>query len=386
MARTPRILHAHSSFDLGGKEARAVALINAFGSDYEHDIVSADATALGAARLIDPAVPHRLMPPEIPPLEGWPSLARWRALAAAISRYDLLLTYNWGSMDAVMANRLFSRIPHIHHEDGFNEDELVRQKPKRVIFRRLALARTHRLIVPSRNLERIAQTVWHQPPQRIAYIPNGIDTALFDTPPAPDAIPGFQRRAGEVVVGTLAGLRPVKNLPRLVRAFAAAVRSLPAARAATATPPPRLIIVGSGPDEPAIRAEAAARGIAGQVLLPGFLAHPHRYAGLFDIFALSSDSEQFPISLVEAMAAGLPAVSTEVGDVREILSEPNRPYLAAPADEASLARHLAALIADPAARRRLGTANRARVASEFTHARMVASYRSLYDAALATRR
>lgn len=372
MTRRPRILHAHSTFDLGGKEARSVALINAFGGAFEHDIVSADRQALGAARLIDPGISHRLMPPEVPPLEGWPSLKRWRALAAAIARYDLLLTYNWGSMDAVMANRLFARIPHVHHEDGFNQDEVVGQKPKRVLFRRLALARTRRLVVPSRNLARIARTVWHQPEQRIAYVPNGIDMALFDLPPAPDAITGFARRPGELVVGTLAGLRPVKNLPRLVRAFAAAAEGKSA----------RLVIVGSGPEDAAIRAEAAALGIADRVHLPGFLPHPSRYVGLFDIFALSSDSEQFPISLVEAMAAGLPAVSTDVGDVREILAEPNRALLAAPIDEPALARHLATLLDSPTLRTTLGTANKTRVAASFSHTNMVETYRALYEAAL----
>ena len=372
--RRPRILHAHSTFDLGGKEARAVALINAFGDAYAHDIVSADAGALGAARLIDPGIDVRLMPPEVPPLEGWPSVKRWRALADAIRGYDLLLTYNWGSMDAVMANRLFAGIPHVHHEDGFNSDEVEGQKLKRVIFRRLALAKTQRLVVPSRNLERIASTVWRQPAARITYLPNGIDMALFESTPAPDAIPGFTRRPGETIVGTLAGLRAVKNLPRLVRAFATAARGVEA----------RLVIVGSGSDEAVIRSEAARLGIADLLVLPGFLPHPHRYVGLFDIFALSSDSEQFPISLVEAMAAGLPVVSTDVGDVREILSPENRPFLAAPADEAALAAHLETMIAARALRAMAGAANRARVATEFSHARMVASYRAIYEDGLAS--
>ncbi len=375
MARRPRILHAHSTFDLGGKEARAVALMNAFGDAYAHDIVSADPAALGAAPLIEAGVRFQLMPVGVPPLEGWPGVRRWRELAAAISGYDLLLTYNWGSMDAVMANRLFSRIPHVHHEDGFNQDEVLRQKPKRVMFRRLALAKTHRLVVPSRNLERIARTVWHQPARRIAYVPNGVDMALFEAPPAPNAIPGLERRDGEVIVGTLAGLRAVKNLPRLVRAFAAAARDLPA----------RLVIVGSGPEEAAIRAEATTQGIADRVLLPGFLPHPSRYVGLFDVFALSSDSEQFPISLVEAMAAGLPAVATDVGDVREMLSEPNRMFLVPSADEAGLAHRLAELIGNTALRADIGAANRIRVAAEYSHARMVTTYRAIYEHTMATR-
>ena len=77
----------------------------------------------------------------------------------------------------------------------------------------------------------------------------------------------------------------------------------------------RLVIVGAGPGQRAHRRRGAPLGVADRLLMPGFLADPARWIGRFDIFALSSDSEQFPISLVEAMAAGLPAVATAVGDV-----------------------------------------------------------------------
>lgn len=370
----PRLLHLHSTFNLGGKEARAVALMNAWGDAYEHDIVSAIPAEIGAAALIDPSVTARIRD-DFPSLEGKPGPRRWRTIAAAMRGYDLILTYNWGSMDAVGANRLFAHRPMIHHEDGFNEDETVRQKPKRVIFRRLMLPAVDRLMVPSRNLERIAREVWRQPAERIAYVPNGVDMALYAEPPAPDAIPGFERRPGEVVVGTLAGLRAVKNLPRLVRAFAAATRAAPQ----TAS---RLVIVGRGPDEAAIRAEAERQGIADRLVMPGFLAHPHRYVGLFDIFALSSDSEQFPISLVEAMAAGLPAASTAVGDVEEIVSEPNRRFLAPPGGESSLGAALAQLIGSDRLRADIGAANRAKVAAEYDFSRTAAAYRTIYEAAM----
>ena len=370
----PRLLHLHSTFNLGGKEARAVALINAWGDAFEHDIVSAIPGDIAAAALIDPGVAARVRD-DFPPLEGKPGPRRWQHIAAAMRPYDLVLTYNWGSMDAVMANRVFAHRPLIHHEDGFNEDETVRQKPARVIFRRLALPTAARLMVPSRNLERIARDVWRQPAARVAYVPNGVDMTLYGAPPGADAIPGFVRQPGEVIVGTLAGLRPVNNLPRLVRAFAAAARAAPGVAS-------RLVIVGRGPAESTIRAEAAREGVADRVVLPGFVAHPHRYVGLFDIFALSSDSEQFPISLVEAMAAGLPVASTAVGDVVEIVGTANRRFLAPAADEAALGAALAALIADPALRAALGAANRVKVAAEYDFAATARAYRTIYEEAM----
>ena len=74
--------------------------------------------------------------------------------------YDLVLTYNWGAMDAVMAHTLFADVyklpPLVHHEDGFNEDEAERPQAAAQLYRRIALGRGAALVVPSRTLERIA--------------------------------------------------------------------------------------------------------------------------------------------------------------------------------------------------------------------------------------
>lgn len=373
----PRLLHLHSTFDLGGKEARAVRLMNAFGDAYTHDIVSAVPAAVGAARQIAPHVDARVLQ-DFPALAGRLTLAKLKAIGAAITRghYDLVLTYNWGALDGVMANRLFARRPLVHHEDGFNDDEAHRQKPARVLYRRLALPSASALVVPSEVLERIALGPWKQPRDRVVRIPNGIDSALFAAPPPAGSIPGFERREGEVIVGTLAGLRKVKNLPRLVRAFAAATRIV--------SVPARLIIVGEGPEREAIAAAAADAGIADRVLMPGFLGKPETCVGHFDIFALSSDSEQFPLSLVEAMAAGLPAVATDVGDVRAIVSERNRPLIAPVPDDMVFGRLLARMIGDPLLRAEIGAANRARVVAEYDEAVMVERYRDVYSQAMAS--
>ena len=129
-------------------------------------------------------------------------------------------------------------------------------------------------------------------------------------------------------------------------------------------------------------AEAARLGIAGRLVMPGFLKDPACYVGLFDIFALSSDSEQYPISLVEAMAAGLPAVATQVGDVRNIVAEANQPFIIAKEDEAGLAAALAKLAGDPALRREIGAANRTLASAHYGDDHMFARYRQLYADAM----
>jgi glycosyltransferase involved in cell wall biosynthesis len=274
-----------------------------------------------------------------------------------------------------MARYLFGGPPLVHHEDGFNQDEAGELKRIRNLYRRLALSAAHRLVVPSEQLERIAGTAWNQPAERIERIPNGIPVGRFALAPDEEAIPGLGPTPGELVIGTVAGLRPVKNLPRLVRAFAA-MRNRNA----------RLVVVGQGPESERIAAEARACGVAARVHLPGFLADPARYMGRLDIFALSSNSEQFPISLVEAMAAGLPVVSTAVGDVPAMVSDANRRLVVDPSDEAGFTAALDSLADRADLRRSLGTANRAKAQAEYDEERMIARYAELYGEAISAAR
>lgn len=372
-ARPVRILHLHSSFSLGGKEARATRLMNLMGDRARHTILSAVPDALGARDAIDPGIIVDFPGDAAPALHGKPGLARYRALARYMADFDLILSYNWGSMDGVMAHRLFARTrglpPLIHHEDGFNEDESVRRNWKRNGFRRLALPTAEALIVPSVLLQQVAAAEWGA--SRAELIRNGIDVAAYANRPSLP-IAGLKKRAGEVVVGTVAGLRKVKDLPRLVRAVAGLPDHV------------RLVIVGAGPEREAIAAEAVACGMADRLVMPGFMAEPHRWIGHFDLLALSSLSEQAPIAVIEAMAAGLPVVSPDVGDVAAMVSPPNRPMIAA--DEAGFRAALAMLAGDAGLRARVGAANRDHAAEEFDESTMVAGYEFLYGRALKGRR
>ncbi|WP_395629003.1 glycosyltransferase [Sphingorhabdus sp.] len=369
-----RILHLHSSFNLGDQESRTVRLMNHFGDQAEHSVLSAVDDAFGAADAIDRRVKVTFPKDAAPSLKGMPAIGRYRQLAHYMKKFHLVLTYNWGAMDGVMAHTLFTRSmglpPLIHHEDGFNDDEIDRLKKRRNWFRTIALQRSNALVVPSKTLEHIARTIWHQPLDKICRFPNGIDTDHFNRRPQRGSFPGFQKRNGEIVVGTIAGLRPIKNLPRLVRAVAAA------------GPNVRLAIVGDGPEHGAIMAEAERLGIADRVMMPGYLRDPARYIRLFDIFALSSDSEQYPTSLLEAMTSAIPVVSTDVGDVKNIVARENRPFIVPRTDEASLAQAIGELANDAGLREKLGIANRSLACALYDEETMFARYRQLYGSAM----
>ncbi len=370
---TLRLLHLHSSFHLGGKERRAVQLMNAFGPGIEHSVVSAVPDQLGAAAALSKQLNVKF-PADFPSLQGSPTPPRLLRIARAMAGFDLVLTYNWGAMDAVMARTLFGNYlglpPLVHHEDGFNQDEAVKLKPSRNWFRRVALKRAAGLVVPSSRLEAIARKDWLVPGEQLFRIANGIPVRAYTGKPKRDAQRGIIKRPGEYWLGTLAGLREVKNLPRLVRAFA---------------PLPdewQLVILGEGPERDRIRDEAIRLGVGHRVHLPGFAADPAKVIGLFDLFALSSDSEQFPVSVLEAMAAGLAVAAPRVGDVAQMVAAPNRDLLGPVGDEAALSVALAKLAADPALRRSVGEANRQRALAHYDEAAMVAAYRQVYAGVL----
>lgn len=371
MPKPVNILHLHSSFSLGGKEARAVRLMNAFGDRARHTIVSGVPNQTGARAAIAKGIPYEIAQ-NPPPLTGKPSVARYEAIAKYMARFDLVLTYNWGAIDGVMARRVFPKgaPPLVHHEDGFNADEAVRLNRMRNYYRRFALPAAHALVVPSNALERIALDTWKQPPTRVHRISNGIPTMLYAQKPDPKGIPGFVKRKDELVIGTVAGLRAVKDLPLLVRA----VGGLPGRV--------RLVIVGEGPEEETIRDAADAMFLGDALVMPGFLRDPHRFLGLFDVFALSSKSEQQPIVVMEAMAAGLPVVSPPVGDVPSMVSAENRPYLTEDRYEVTLRDRMKWLQDSPDNRTAIGWANQQRARALFDESAMIDGYARLYAEAV----
>jgi len=169
-----------------------------------------------------------------------------------------------------------------------------------------------------------------------------------------------------------APLRPEKNLARLIRAFA----RIPAGA------PLRLVLAGDGPERPALEALVRSLNLSKRVLFLGPVREPQRALALFDIFALSSDTEQMPMTVLEAMAMGLPIASVDVGDVKLMVAPGNRAFVIPRGDEAALASALAALAFDETRRRDLGRLNRAQVRMNFPWQRMVDTYTRLYETGL----
>lgn len=361
-----RILHVFATFAAGGPQARFARLTELLGDPFRHTVVAVDGNYEAFAR----CDPSRVRLLEVPRgRRGLPSpadLVRLRRVIAA-ERPDLLVTVNWGAIDWAIANRWAPLCPQLHIEEGFGPEETSEnQLRRRVWARRLVLGGPIRLVVVSRSLERVARTRWKVAADRLARVPNGIAVERYAG--AQPVLPSLRRTPHEVVAIAVGGLRPEKNPRRLLRLVAA----LPAG-----TPPVRLVVVGDGPERPAVEALAGALGE--RVLLLGARSDVPALLAAADLFLLASDTEQMPLALLEAMAAGLPVVATAVGDVRSMVAAENRPFVL-PADrEGALAEAIGRLAADPLLRRRLGRANRARARAVYDETRMVEAWRVLLE-------
>jgi glycosyltransferase involved in cell wall biosynthesis len=368
----PTLLHIFSTFAVGGPQTRFATIVNRLGPKYRHLIASMSGRT-EATQLLSPETDCQLVPVRSSGRNLPANILRYRAELARL-RPDMVVTYNWGALEWAIANRFGPRIPSVHVEDGYGPDEAMRRFRRRVWLRRLGLGHKTTIVVPSRNLMRIASREWRFPETRLAYVPNGVDIARFSAPLL-EADRPFVKKHGEIVVGTCAALRREKNLGRLISAFAAC-------GAGNA----RLVICGDGPERQVLESAAIANGVASRVVFTGYLAEPERALSGFDLFAMSSDTEQMPIGLLEAMAAGLAAVATDVGDIKSIVSAPNQPYVVNVADAAALTGALRTLLSDPVLRGRLGEANRAVVRNEFSIDMMVGAYDRLFGQAGVKRR
>jgi glycosyltransferase involved in cell wall biosynthesis len=193
--------------------------------------------------------------------------------------------------------------------------------------------------------------------RRCAPVPNGAEVAGAD-PAGADLNP--------VVIGSLGRLDRMKGYDLLLDALAR-------------VPGARVEVLGEGTERASLEAQARRLGVAARVRFPGWEPDPRRRLPEWDVFCLPSRSEGFPLSVVEAMLAGLPVVASDVGSVGEAVQPDATGLLVAKDDIDGLVRALTAVVGSASERGRLGAAGRARAAEHFTVDHMARAYRALYD-------
>jgi glycosyltransferase involved in cell wall biosynthesis len=273
---------------------------------------------------------------------------------------------------AQMARWLGRRIPILFTEHGRHFPDYPRRK--RILVNRLLLSRRDRVAAVGEAVRRAVIANEGIPAERVEVIYNGIDLEVFQTSKDRDAA---RREMGvgpnDFVVVQVARLDYLKDHLTAIRAVGNVAARHPAVR---------LVLVGEGPEQAKIEAEVDRLQLAEHVRFLGLRKDVACLVPAADVFLLTSISEGIPLTLIEAMAAGIPVVSTRVGGVPEVVVDGQTGLLASTGDDKTLSEQLLCLAADAAQRRRMGEAGRQRAHAMFSEEQMHASYRGLYEEVL----
>jgi glycosyltransferase involved in cell wall biosynthesis len=172
--------------------------------------------------------------------------------------------------------------------------------------------------------------------------------------------------SGPAVFGCLARLDPVKGIDVLLDALAS-------------VPDVQVEIAGEGAARAGLVAQAHALGLDDRFMIHEWTDDPGHLLATWDAFVLASRAEGFPLSILEAMLAGLPVIATDVGSVREAVLDGVTGFVVPPDDSVALARAMALLGKDQALRHTMGAAGRERILEHFSLQGMAHAYEDLYE-------
>src|SRR5712664_725090 len=208
--------------------------------------------------------------------------------------------------------------------------------------------------------------------QRCRVISNGIPTDSYACPQTPRREWRTKERFGtdDILFVCVARFAPQKNHSLLLKAFAQGPASDPKAH---------LVLVGEGVLREQLEEQAKSLGLAGQVHFLGLRTDIPDVLGAMDVFVLSSDWEGNPLSVMEAMASGLPIVSTDAGGVPTLFERGKEGFIVARGDAQALGNSMASLVRDRETRVSLGRAAARRAKQNFDVSTMVQAYEELYE-------
>jgi glycosyltransferase involved in cell wall biosynthesis len=295
-----------------------------------------------------------------------------RSLRAA--RTDVVLVAHHNRA-ALAIGRVAARLAGAAHVVAAHDMDLTRVGGRvlpRHVVETLFLSDALVLLAPSqgrylRDEEGVGRFPWRRAPEVV--IPNGI---VVGPRPSPADRDEARRRLGlddaDLVIGIAARLSRQKAHHVLLRAVALLHADRPRLR---------LVVIGGGAEEPALRALVAELGIAEHVLFTGVRDDVRELLPGCDVTCLSSVHEGAPLVVLESMAAGVPVVATDCGAVRDLVADGREGFVVPVGDPDALAARLGTLLDDPALRADMGDRARRRAEAEYSIEHTAARFQEL---------
>ncbi|QDT06289.1 Putative glycosyltransferase EpsF [Rubripirellula lacrimiformis] len=360
--------------DVGGMERYIANLANGLSRDrFRVSVICLD--GIGAARRWITADDVELIELGLRSGNSWHAVT---AITDVLQRLqpDIVHSHNWATLlETYFGARRYGEAIHVHGERGTvlgsNScgplKRKIRAATMRWACRRIALT-TNAYCVAKK-----VTAITRSDLSRIHVIPNGLDPR-YPNDQLPEMRASTRQSLGisrdELVFGSVARLSTVKNLELAIRALAAA--------RPTISEPVHLVLVGDGPCLAELEQLAMAHVDAVTVHLPGHQWDPWPYLAAMDVFVNCSHSEGMSQSMIEAMAAGLPVIATDVGDAFEMISRPDAAgIVVAPNDELALT-HAMITMANASMRRSYAAYAMTRQRDVYCLRTMVQGYEEMY--------
>lgn len=367
----PRVVRLITRLNVGGPARQALLLTRELAIDYPTTLAAGRPTER-EGELLHPEVPVRYVPlvrPLRPDADTRAALAVRRLLCE--TRPALIHTHmaKAGTVGRWAASTVSPRPRTVHTFHGHIFEGYFSPAVQRTfleIERRLA-RRTDVLIAISDAIREDLLALGIGRPRQYRVIPLGFDLRPFleIDEPRGDLRRSLGLARDVPLVGIIGRLVPIKDHVMLLNAVA----RLPAVHVA---------VIGDGELRADLEARVATMRLGDRVHFTGWAMDIATVISDLDVVVLTSKNEGTPVSLIEAAACGRPSVATKVGGVGMVVEHGVNGYLTRPGDPEHLATALEQLLADPAGRRRMGEAGRARVREQFSQERLLRDIRELY--------
>ncbi len=277
-------------------------------------------------------------------------------------RPDVIHARNWGAWPDMWLGRLLATWPPIPFIFSFHGLGKAGYMPwRRRAASKVMVHGTSRLFTVSRQSRDLMVTQWGWPRARTEVIPNGVDTVRFYPVP--------RSRAEKLVIGSVGNLRTVKNHALILNACARLVNE---------GLDLEIRIAGEGDQRQPLMQLAEKLGLSYRFWLPGKVTEVPEFLNGLDIFVLSSDSEQHPNALNEAMACGVASIATRVGCVEDLLDKGRCGRIIEPGDVDTLVEAIRELATQDSLRKNFADAGLDQVRTAYCLDVMLKNYQDLY--------
>ena len=362
-----RVLHIIDSLHLGGAQEVVLNLATCGSSRFRHEVATLHGHGIYWDRLKKAGIKvHSLSPHKF--LPAYLASIPWRILA---DKPDILHCHLIPSNIIAKPLGALLGVPVIINHDHTNDPHRIDNKIL------LALDKStnrfaHHIIAVAAACRDFLTTHESISPEKISLVPNAIDLRRFSHGEASrdEARAQLGLPAGSRIVAGVGRLNPQKNFGLFLDI---------AAQLAARFPDLHFLLAGDGPEEKMLREKAAALGIASRVLFSGYVSDTRLVYLAADVLLMPSRYEGLPMTLLEAMAMGLPVVASKLDGIAEVIGDGEEGFLVPPTDAALFVERTASLLADAELSSCIAKNARAKIEARFSVERMTSAVEEIYD-------